>query len=136
MYINGKTLEEFVKGDSGGILWSGSWLMTSAHTAKLSQPISEQKNGIILVFSQFTDSVADNSSFHHRVIHKDWVAMHPGHAECIQLSTSDLNIFATKYLYIHDDKIVGHDNNSKSGTGASGITYSNSSFILRYVIGF
>ena len=136
VYINGKTLEEFVKGNSGGILWSGSWWMTSAHTAKLSQLVSEQKNGIILVFSQFTDNAVNNSSFHHRVIHKDWVAAHPGHAECVQLTTSDLNLFATKYLYIHDDKIVGHDNNSKSGTGASGITYDNSGFILRYVIGF
>lgn len=124
------------KGGTGRVLWSGSWWMTAAHTATLKERVSQQPNGIILVFSQFTDNTADNSSFHHRVIHKNWVALFPGHAECVQLTTSDLSLFATKYLYIHDDKIVGHDNNTKSGTGASGITYTNSRFVLRYVIGF
>lgn len=124
------------KGGAGRVLWSGTWWMTAAHTATLSEPVSEQPNGIILVFSQFTDGAADNSSFHHRVVSKHWVGLYPGHAECIQLTTSDLSLVATKYLYIHDDKIVGHDNNTKSGTGASGITYTNSRFVLRYVIGF
>lgn len=124
------------KGGTGRILWSGVQWMLAAHTATLSEKVSEQPNGIILVFSQYTDGAADNSSFRHRVISKDWVALFPGHAECVQLTTSDLSLFATKYLYIHDDKIVGHDNNTKSGTGASGITYTNSRFVLRYVIGF
>lgn len=124
------------KGGAGRILWSGVQWMLAAHTVTLAEPVSQQPNGIILVFSQYTDGSADNSSFHHRVVHKNWVALHPGHAECVQLTTSDLNLFATKYLYIHDDKIVGHDNNTKGGTGASGITYTNSRFVLRYVIGF
>lgn len=44
-------------------------------------------------------------------------------------------IMASKYLYIHDDKIGGNDVNGQSGTGASGITYNNAGFVLRYVIG-
>ena len=43
-------------------------------------------------------------------------------------------VIASKYLYIHDDKITGSDSNNKSGT-ANGITYNNAGFVLRYVIG-
>ena len=53
------------------------------------------------------------------------------------LITNDgtFSLFATKYLYIHNTKIVGNDVNNASGTGNCGITYNNSAFVLRYVIG-
>lgn len=124
------------KGGTGRVLWSGGMYMTAGHTATLDEPVSKQPTGIILVFSEFVDGAASDSTFHHRVIHKEWVALHPGKAECIQLSTSNLAFFATKYLYIHDDKIVGHANNNLTGTGTCGITYTNNRFVLRYVIGF
>ena len=60
---------------------------------------------------------------------------HNGSAQCIQLSTSNLAYFATKYLYISDNKIAGHSNNDISGTGACGIKYTNNRFVLRYVFG-
>lgn len=44
-------------------------------------------------------------------------------------------LMASKYLYIHDDKIGGNDVNGEAGTAASGITYNNAGFVLRYVIG-
>lgn len=124
------------KGGAGRVLWSGGMYMTAGHTAPLKEPVSEQPTGIMLVFSEFVDGAASDSTFHHRPILKDWVALHPGKAECIQLSTSNLAFFATKYLYIHDDRIAGHDNNNKTGTGTCGITYTNNRFVLRYVIGF
>lgn len=124
------------KGGTSRVLWSGGMYMTAGHTAPLREPVSAQPTGIVLVFSEFVDGAASDSTFHHRPVLKDWVALHPGKAECIQLSTSNLAFFATKYLYIHDDKIVGHDNNNKTGTAACGITYTNNRFVLRYVIGF
>ena len=124
------------KGGTGRVLWSGAMYMTAGHIATLDEPVSKQPTGIILVFSEFVDGAAADQSFHHRVIMKQVVAAHPGKAECIQLSTSNLAFFATKYLYIHDDKVAGHDNNNKTGTGACGITYTNNRFVLRYIIGF
>ena len=124
------------KGGTGRVLWTGGYYMTAGQTATLKELVSEQPTGIVLVFSEYVNGAADNSSFHHRPVLRDWVALHPGHAECIQLSTSNLAYFATKYLYIHDDKITGHDNNNKTGTGTCGITYTNARFVLRYVIGF
>lgn len=124
------------KGGSGRVLWSGGYYMTAGHTIPLAEKVSEQPTGIMLVFSEFVDGAASDSTFIHRPVLRDWVALHPGKAECIQLCTSNLAFFATKYLYIHDDKIVGHDNNNKTGTAACGITYTNARFVLRYVIGF
>lgn len=124
------------KGGTGRVLWSGGYYMTAGQTATLKEPVSQQPTGIMLVFSEYVDGAASDSTFIHRPILRDWVALHPGKAECVQLSTSNLAFFATKYLYIHDDKIVGHDNNNKTGTAACGITYTNNRFVLRYVIGF
>lgn len=124
------------KGGTSRILWTGGMYMTAGHTAPLDEPISKQPTGIVLVFSEYVDGAVSDQSFHHRPILKEVVAAHPGKAECIQLSTSNLAFFATKYLYIHDDKITGHDNNNKTGTGACGITYTNNRFVLRYIIGF
>ena len=120
---------------SGSVLWKGGWYMTAEHTATLSEPISHQKNGIVLVFSECYDGSVVNSSYHCRFVPKKRVTLHPGIADCIQLSTSNLAYFATKYLYIYDDKIVGHNNNMGVGTGSTGITYNNQRFVLRYVIG-
>lgn len=124
------------KGGTGRVLWSGAMYMTAGHTAPLDEPVSKQPTGIVLVFSEFVDGAAADQSFHHRPILKEVVAAHPGKAECIQLSTSNLAFFATKYLYIYDDKVVGHANNNATGTGACGITYTNNRFVLRYIIGF
>jgi hypothetical protein len=124
------------KGGTGRVLWTGGMYMTAGHTAPLDEPVSKQPTGIILVFSEYVDGAVADQSFHHRVIMKQVVAAHPGKAECIQLSTSNLAFFATKYLYIYDDKVVGHANNNATGTGACGITYTNARFVLRYIIGF
>lgn len=136
-FYYGSSWGEWIRtSDYGGVLlWDGGYYMTAGHTATLSELISKQKNGIVLVFSEYVDGESADQSFHCRFIPKMQVAMHPGKAVCVQLSTSNLAYFATKYLYISDDKIVGHENNNATGTGTCGITYTNSRFVLRYVIG-
>lgn len=109
--------------------------MTSGHTVTLSEKVSAQPHGIVLVFSEYVDGEAKNQSFVSHFISKRVVSNHGGCGHCFQMSTSNLNYFATKYLYISDDKIVGHDNNSLTGTGNTGISYTNNRFVLRYVIG-
>lgn len=119
----------------GTVLWSGGYYMTSGHTISLSETVSSQPSGISLVFSEYVDSEVKNTTFTSFFVSKKVVSAHSGCGHCFQMSTSNLAYFATKYLYISDDKIVGHDNNSLSGTGTSGITYANNRFVLRYVIG-
>lgn len=125
----------------GVILWTGSWYMNASQTATLSDLVSNQATGIVLVFSEYykgTDedtASAKNQSWTCKFVPKKLIATHTGHGHSFDLNSNSFGYVASKYLYIHDDKIVGHDNNNKTGTGASGITYTNNRFVLRYVIG-
>lgn len=118
------------------VLWSGGYYMTAAHVINLSEKVSQQRSGIVLVFSRYSGGQAQNYHFNHFFISKEWVRMHGG-TGCSFIMTTDglFGIMASKYLYIHDDKIGGNDVNNAAGTAASGITYNNASFVLRYVIG-
>lgn len=118
------------------VLWSGAFYMQASHTIALSSKISEQVNGIVLVFSRYTESTVRDYNFNSFFVSKEFVALKPGAGNMFLLGTDGLfTAMGAKYLYIHDDKIVGHANNVATGTGASGITYENNSFVLRYVIG-
>jgi uncharacterized repeat protein (TIGR02543 family) len=119
----------------GTVLWEGSYYMTDTQTATLNENVSEQPSGIVLVFSEYYDGEAKNQTFVSFFVHKRLVALQPGKGHCIIMSTHTFSWAATKYLYISDNKIVGHANNKATGTGTSGITYTNNRFVLRYVIG-
>lgn len=122
--------------DYGGtVLWSGGYYMTAAHSAVLSEAISKQRSGIVLVFSEYINGASSDTAFHCEFIPKRMVKLHPGKGYCFQMSTSNLAHFATKYLYIYDTYIDGHDNNNLTGASECGITRSNTRFVLRYVIG-
>ena len=119
----------------GKVLWTGTWYMTAAHIANLSEKISEQVNGVVLVFSRIGDGVAQNDNFASFFVPKYIVAQHPGLGMNFFIAHSTFEYVGAKYLYFTDTQIKGHANNSLTGTGAAGITYENNRFILRYVIG-
>ena len=118
-------------------LWSGSLWPDSSQTINLSENISSQKNGVILVFSEYSNSTPKNYGWHYFFVPKYHVVNSLSFAQgtMFLLSTSNLGIFGAKYIYIHDNKLVGNDNNKATGTGTSGITYSNNRWCIRYVIG-
>jgi hypothetical protein len=118
----------------GVVLWSGAMYMTSGHTATLKEPVSAQPNGISLVFSTYASGAAVDANFADFFIAKTMVAQKPGGGHTFIMSKSNFESVASKYLYINDGSITGHDNNTKTGT-ANGITYANNAFVLRYVIG-
>jgi hypothetical protein len=117
------------------VLWSGGHYMTSGHSCTLSEGVGDQTNGIVLVFSEIIDGASSNTAFHTRFIPKETVIDHGGVGHCFQLSSSNLAYFATKYLYISNTKVNGHDNNNLTGASTCGITKTNTRFVLRYVIG-
>jgi hypothetical protein len=119
----------------GKVLWSGTWYMTTAHIADLSEKISEQMNGIVIVFSRIGDGVAQNDNFASFFVPKTIVAKHPGLGMNFFMSHSSFEYCGAKYLYINDQQIKGHANNNLVGTGAVGIKFENNRFIMRYVIG-
>jgi hypothetical protein len=109
--------------------------MTEGHTVNLSSPVSKQMTGIVLVFSRFDGTSAMNEHFSYHFVPKQMVALQEGKGSIFNLATSNGTFAGSKYLYINDNSISGHANNSAAGTGANGVKYDNSKFILRYVIG-
>lgn len=116
------------------VLWEDVKYMTSGHTATLNDLVSNQVNGITLVFSTYTDGAANNSGFNFKFIPKYFVSAHSGCGVACFLSNVDATLVGHKYLYVHDDKIVGHDLNNYVGD-RSGITMNSNRFVLRYVLG-
>lgn len=124
------------KGSSGTgrILWSGGMYMTAGHKAELSEPILSQPNGIVLTFSRYANGEIQDTNFHQFFIPKAFVIQKNGYGHTFFMTANKFLMVATKYLYINNTQITGHADNSATGT-ANGITYDNSSFVLRYVIG-
>lgn len=119
----------------GTILWSGELPMQNGQTITLSEAISKQVSGVVLVFSRYSANTAQNYHFNSFFVHKALVAAHPGVGQQFMMTTDgSFSVVATKYLYLNDTSISGNANNIEAGT-ANGITYANNGFVLRYVIG-
>lgn len=121
----------------GNILWTGSYHMVDTHTANLSEAVSDQKNGIVLVFSRYSASTVRDYGWNTFFIHKEHVKNHSGQGSTFLMTNdSAVSVIGAKYLYISNRSITGHANNNVSNTGnPSGIKYENGGFVLRYVIG-
>lgn len=111
------------------VLWSGIQYMTADHTITLSEPISQQTSGIVLIFSAY-DSGAKPYHFHCFFVPKQFVSLHNGNGMYFSLVDFDPANDARKYLYITDTTIQGNANN-----GGVHYNLNNSKFVLREVIG-
>lgn len=117
------------------VLWSGAYQMSASEVATLSEAISAQSYGVVLVFSRYSSDTAQNYHWQCFFVPKEQVATHSGNGRSFLLtSDGSFGLMAAKYLYISNSKITGNDINIASGTG-SGITYNNGGYALRYVIG-
>lgn len=126
------------KGGTGKILWSGGSLMAASSRISLpdNKRISQQPNGIVLVFSRYSSSTYQNYHFQSFFVSKDFVADANGYGNTFLLTTDgSFGLMGAKYIYVNDDELVGNDINTSSGTGECGIKYNNGGFALRYVIG-
>lgn len=119
----------------GRVLWTGAYYMQASHEVALSEPISAQATGIVLVFSRYTGGTVHDYNFNHFFVPKMFVSLHDGAgSQFLMSSDGSFAGMASKYLYIGDTIIKGHANNVLTGT-ASGITFANNTYVLRYVIG-
>ena len=123
-----------VHNGKGKILWTGGYYMTESHKVALSEPVSAQPSGIVLVFSRFLDGAAQDTNFQHFFIPKAFIAAKAGYGHTFFMTANKFAVNATKYLYVNDAQITGHADNNATGT-VNGITFNNAGFVLRYVIG-
>lgn len=119
--------------DVNVLLWAGSWYMTSNHTANLGEKISNQKNGVVLIFNYFNGAVT-TQSWHAFFIPKYAIEIGNGMPWDFWMGQSNFSRVCGKGLYIYDDHITGADVNAQAGT-SNGITYDNDTYVLRYVVG-
>ena len=115
------------------ILWydpTGS-LMMSTQTAQLNEKVSEQKNGIVLVFSAFSDGTSHDWNWSTHFIPKKMLEIAgDGYGQGFIIPDSYGGIMAAKYLLINDLFITGHGTNIGEQGGIN-----NSKAVLRYVLG-
>ena len=131
LFINGT---EFT--GSNKVLWSGGYYMSDSQTATLSAAISDQANGIVLIWSYYVDGASDNSNFQCTYIPKHFITLHPGKGIAAVLTNGTMNIMASKYVYVSDTSIKGYAGNADAATNKdSGVTSTSKNFVLRYVIG-
>lgn len=114
-------------------------MMADGSTLTLPEPISKQKNGIILVWSRHDPDTGSSLDYgwNYSYIPKDSVTQgdsNNGHN--FLLSGESLGYVASKYLYISDTQIVGSTNNAVNGVAGSGITTRNRNFALRQVLSY
>ena len=99
-------------------------------------------SGIVLVFSYYNGLDASLPwSWQSYFVPKEIVPNkeNPSESDCVEmcfkLSDRSFGTVGTKYLYIYNNKIIGHADNTKNGTAATGIKYDNNKFVLRKVYG-
>lgn len=119
------------------ILWGPDYnYMGANQTINLSQKVSEQKNGIVLMWQAFEDGEPKSWDFNYTFIPKHHTLVFPAGGVDCWLCNSNGNKVATKYIYVYDDKLVGVAFNADDSTKRnSGITTTNNNWVLTYVIG-
>lgn len=117
------------------VLWSGAYYMNGSQSIALTEKISEQTNGVVLIWSAYSNGSAQDFDFAMFFIPKIFVSLFPGCGVDMSMSHSALANYGSKYCYIGDQKIAGHDNNAIDGTGSTGIKYTNRYWVLRAVVG-
>lgn len=122
---------------ANNVLWGPDYYyMSASNTINLSQKVSEQKTGIVLVWQAYSDGAPQPWDYNFTFIPK-WQAMtNSSRGVTCFLSNSHAGYIGTKYVYVFDNKITGHNENSTGATkGNSGITTTNNHWVLTYVIG-
>lgn len=146
-FVNAEIKDPFQVYDDNGnllndnqVLWDPGegkgYYMVASHTVTLSQKVSEQKNGIVLVWQGYSDDTVQVYDFNFEFIPKWQVSVNSGRGVSCFLVNSTGTVLGTKYVYVHDDKIVGNAANGNGATNrASGITTTNNKWVLTKVIG-
>ena len=118
------------------VLWSGKIYMNDTQTATLTDAVSNQANGIMLVWGEYTNGEAVNANFNLCFIPKYFVSAHSGKGVCLPITSATMNVMASKYVYVADTSITGYaTNDDVAAEMACGVTSTPRNFVLRYVIG-
>jgi uncharacterized repeat protein (TIGR02543 family) len=105
------------------VLWSGGYYMTETHTATLSEAISAQPNGIVLVWSYYANGAIQKSHYVHFFVPKKHVETYPGTGSVFRMYRHGILVPCSKYLYINNTTITGHSANATSTSSLASIEF-------------
>lgn len=116
---------------SNKILWEGAERMGNNISITLSEPILQQKSGIILSWFHYKGGTDDvNYTF----IPKSHIRLSDGAGVSCMLGYSIIDTIGCKHVLVSNNTISGHENNLIS-INKSGALIDNSQWLLRSVIG-
>lgn len=136
--IQNKDIVDDIIYANNNVLWGPDfYFMNANRTINLSQKVSEQKNGIVLVWQAYANNEPKYYDFNYTFIPKQHILIHEGAGVTCWLSNSTGEIIATKYVYVYDDKIQGNAVNEtgKTTRSGSGIITNSKNWVLTYVLG-
>lgn len=120
------------------VLWTGSSFMGANDTITLSEKVSDQRHGIVLLWSTYATSSnsPQNYNFNQFFVPKYTVETFPNCASTFFLAGYGLASVCAKYVYIADTTIKGHSTNNVSTKNANtNLTNASNGYVLRAVIG-
>lgn len=135
--IQNKDIVDDIIYANNNVLWGPDYYyMSGGNTINLSKKVSEQKNGIVLVWQAYSDGAPQPWDYNFTFIPKWQALTNPSRGVTCFLANSQAGYIGTKYIYIFDNKITGHNENSSGATkGSSGITTTNNHWVLTHVLG-
>ena len=111
--------------NSQPVLWKGVYYMSAGQTVNLSQTISSQKTGIVLIFGAYSNGTAQHYNHTCYFIPKTFINYWEGDGVMIPMGGSE-GVSGSKYVYVSDNKITGNEQNE---------TANNKKWVLTDVIG-
>lgn len=112
--------------------------MKADQKANLSQKISSQKHGIVLIWSAYdeADLAVKDYDFNFTFIPKAFFNLNlTGNGVDVLLNRTDMNAMGTKYIYVSNNSITGYKTNADNKKTVNGFVLYNKYWVLRYVIG-
>lgn len=120
-----------LKNPTQSTLWNGAKFPVSSDTITPSKKLSECRNGWILIWSDNDPpNTPNNFDFAFTYIPKAFGTLHNGGACTFIIgsyASASSEEFIVKKLYVHNDKLVGNDDNNNATTGTN-------DSVLRYVL--
>ena len=105
--------------------------MRASQSVTLSRPVSETSGGIVLLWRQYEDGAPIVGGACYQYVPKGAVAAYPGMGSGVLMTSRAGDIIGTKYVYVSDDRIVGHDDNQRNATEmASGLVTTPKAWVL------
>lgn len=117
------------------ILWQGAAHMSERDTITLSEPISLQTHGIVLVFCAYSGGKPTNNDFNTHFVYKDLIKLQNNRNHAFFCTNYGLmKPVASKLIKITDTQMSGNNQNKFVGD-YGGLHLDGNFYVLRYVLG-